>query len=109
MASSHGCGRYSDGAYRLIAFNALAFDGLVHWARRFPSASNEHYLFPWCEHRQTDATRPAKGWRTALRHALKRRASIAVFTTKALRALRSCLDQKQMVGPPGFEPGTNGL
>jgi integrase len=28
-------------------------------------------VFPWCEHRQLDPTRPTKGWRTAWRHALK--------------------------------------
>ena len=33
---------------------------------------NHHDLFPWCEHRQFDPTRPTKSWRTAWRHALKR-------------------------------------
>jgi integrase len=60
------------GTGRLITLNPLAFEALVRWARRFPSARNEHYVFPWCENRQTDATRPTKGWRTAWRHALKR-------------------------------------
>jgi integrase len=60
------------GTGRLITLNALAFEVLVRWARRFPSAGNEDYVFPWCENRQTDATRPTKGWRTAWRHALKR-------------------------------------
>ena len=32
----------------------------------------EHYVFPWCENKQIDPTRPANGWRTAWRHALKR-------------------------------------
>jgi len=31
----------------------------------------EDYVFPFCEHRQVDPTRPTKGWRTAWRHALK--------------------------------------
>jgi integrase len=29
-------------------------------------------VFPWCEFRQVDPTRPTKGWRTAWRNALKR-------------------------------------
>jgi hypothetical protein len=29
-------------------------------------------VFPWCENRQVDLTRPTKGWRTARRSALKR-------------------------------------
>jgi integrase len=60
------------GTGRLITLNSLAFDVLVRWARRFPTAGNEHYVFPWCENRQTDATRPTNGWRTAWRNALKR-------------------------------------
>ena len=60
------------GAGRLITLNPLAFEALVRWAGRFPSSSCDHYVFPWCEHRQIDPTRPTKGWRTAWRHALKR-------------------------------------
>lgn len=60
------------GAGRLIPLNASAFEALVRWASRFPSAELEQYVFPWCENRQIDATRPTKGWRTAWRHALKR-------------------------------------
>jgi integrase len=29
-------------------------------------------VFPWCENRQIDLSRPTKGWRTAWRSALKR-------------------------------------
>jgi integrase len=60
------------GAGRLITLNQPAFEALVRWASRFPSARADHYVFPWCEYRQTDATRATKGWRTAWRHALKR-------------------------------------
>jgi integrase len=60
------------GTGRLIPLNALAFDALVRWAGRFPATKAEHFVFPWCEHRQMDPTRPTKGWRTAWRHALRR-------------------------------------
>lgn len=60
------------GTGRLITINQPAFEGLVHWASRFSNARADHYVFPWCEYRQIDATRPTKGWRTAWRHALKR-------------------------------------
>jgi hypothetical protein len=45
---------------------------MVKWAGRFPNAADEHYVFPWCENRHVDVTRPTKGWRTAWRLALKR-------------------------------------
>jgi integrase len=60
------------GTGRLIPLNAVAFDALVRWAGRFPETKAEHFVFPWCEHRQIDPTRPTKGWRTAWRDALKR-------------------------------------
>jgi integrase len=60
------------GTGRLITLNQPAFEALVRWASRFPSTRADHYVFPWCEHRQTDATRPTKGWRTAWRNSLKR-------------------------------------
>jgi integrase len=60
------------GSGRLITLNQPAFEVLVRWASRFPDTKADHYVFPWCEYRQTDATRPTKGWRTAWRHALKR-------------------------------------
>lgn len=31
-----------------------------------------YYVFPWCENRRIDPSRPTKGWRTAWRNALKR-------------------------------------
>jgi integrase len=67
-----GRSKTESGTGRLITLNSFAFDALVRWARRFPSTGSEQYVFPWCEHRQTDASRPTKGWRTAWRHALKR-------------------------------------
>jgi integrase len=60
------------GTGRLIPLNTSAFDALVKWASRYPSAEPDHYVFPWCENRQVDPSRPTKGWRTAWRHALKR-------------------------------------
>lgn len=60
------------GEGRVIPLNAAAFDALARWASRFPSSEPDHYVFPWCENRQVDPTRPTNGWRTAWRHALKR-------------------------------------
>jgi integrase len=60
------------GIGRIIPLNTIAFEVLVRWAGRSPNAMSEHYVFPWCEHRQLDLTRPTKRWRTAWRHALKR-------------------------------------
>jgi len=57
---------------RLIPLNAAAFDALVRWAGRFPETKPEHFVFPWCENRRFDPSRPTKGWRTAWRHALGR-------------------------------------
>ena len=60
------------GTGRLIPLNTVAFEALALWAGRFTSARAEHYVFPWCESKQIDPTRPTKGWRTAWRNALKR-------------------------------------
>src|SRR5215470_16612436 len=60
------------GAGRLITLNLPAFQALLRWAGRFPSVKPGDYVFPWCENRQVDPTRPTKGWRTAWRNALKR-------------------------------------
>ena len=59
------------GTGRLIPLNPTALEALVRWASRRPSADPKHYVFPWCENRQVDPTRPTKGWRTAWRNALK--------------------------------------
>jgi integrase len=66
-----GQSKTAAGTGRLIPVNTTAFEALVKWAGRFPHAAPEHYVFPWCENRAIDPTRPAKGWRTAWRHALK--------------------------------------
>jgi integrase len=66
-----GQSKTAAGTGRLIPLNSAALDVLIKWAGRFPQATPEQYVFPWCEHRQIDPTRPAKGWRTAWRHALK--------------------------------------
>jgi len=59
------------GAGRLITLNPPALQALVRWAGRFPEAKPEQYVFPWCENRHIDLSRPTKGWRTAWRQALK--------------------------------------
>jgi len=59
------------GAGRLIPLNPTVFEALVRWAGRRPSADPRHFVFPWCENRKVDPTRPTKGWRTAWRNALK--------------------------------------
>jgi hypothetical protein len=59
------------GEGRPIPLNSTAFEVLVRWAGRYPDAGPNHYVFPWCENRQTDLSRPTRGWRTAWRHALK--------------------------------------
>jgi integrase len=59
------------GAGRLIPLNPTVFEALVRWAGLRPSADPSHFVFPWCENRKVDPTRPTKGWRTAWRNALK--------------------------------------
>lgn len=59
------------GEGRPIPLNSAAFEVLVRWAGRYPDAGPNHYVFPWCENRQIDLSRPTRGWRTAWRHALK--------------------------------------
>ena len=71
------------GTGRLITLNLPAFEELVRWASRFPNTRVEHYVFPCCEKRQTDATRPTRGWRTTWVIPSNARASIAGFTTSA--------------------------
>jgi integrase len=67
-----GHSKTAAGTGRLITLNLLAFEALVRWAGRFPSVKPGDYVFPWCENRQIDPSRPTKGWRTAWRSALKR-------------------------------------
>jgi integrase len=67
-----GKSKTAEGSGRVIPLNPAAFTALVRWAGRFPQAQPEHYVFPWCESRHLDPTRPTGGWRTAWRNALKR-------------------------------------
>jgi integrase len=66
-----GQSKTTAGTGRLIPLNTAALNALVKWAKGFPDAIPDHYVFPWCENRRVDPTRPAKGWCTAWRHALK--------------------------------------
>ena len=66
-----GNSKTAAGAGRLIPLNATAFDALAQWARQFPAAHPDHFVFAACESRSFDPTRPTKGWRTAWRHALQ--------------------------------------
>jgi integrase len=69
------------GSGRVIPLNSVAYAALVRWARRFPEAEPEHYVFPSCEDARIDtkhphvanidATQPIGSWRTAWRRALK--------------------------------------
>jgi integrase len=67
-----GYSKTDAGAGRLIPLNAIAYGALAKWAARFPESKPEHYVFPWCESKRIEVTRPTNGWRTAWRHALKR-------------------------------------
>ena len=66
-----GQSKTAAGTGRLIPLNSPAWDVLVKWTGRFPNAQPDHFVFPGCENREIDPTHPAKGWRTAWRHALK--------------------------------------
>jgi integrase len=58
------------GTGRAIPLNVTAWQVLVRWAGRYPGALPEHYVFPGCESKRIDPTRPG-GWRSAWRSALK--------------------------------------
>jgi integrase len=55
------------GTGRVIPLNASAVKALADWGNRFQNRKPEHYVFPWCEARHIDPTRPTKGWRSAWR------------------------------------------
>jgi integrase len=57
---------------RVIPLNSAAMKALADWGSGFPDRQPEHYVFPWCESKQTDPARPTKGWRTAWGNACKR-------------------------------------
>jgi integrase len=60
------------GTGRLIHLNASAVRALADWLGRFQGCQPSHYVFPRCENKQIDPTRPTAGWRTAWRNACKR-------------------------------------
>jgi integrase len=60
-------GKTSARTGRIIPLNPSARKALADWGNQFPSYKPEHYVFPWCEYRHVDPTKPTKGWRTATR------------------------------------------
>lgn len=50
------------GEGRPIPLNVSAFEALVRWAGRVPEAQPAHFVFPFCENRHVDPTRPTEGW-----------------------------------------------
>jgi integrase len=58
------------GTGRAIPLNVTAWQVLVRWAGRYPGALPEHCVFPACESKRIDPTRPG-GWRSAWRSALR--------------------------------------
>jgi integrase len=55
------------GTGREIHLNPAARKALADWGNRFPDRTQDHYVFPWCESRHIDPTKPTQGWRTAWR------------------------------------------
>jgi integrase len=64
-------GKTSARTGRIIPLNLSARKALADWGNQFPSYKLEHYVFPWCEYRHVDPTKPTKGWRTAWRTATR--------------------------------------
>jgi integrase len=67
-----GKSKTEGGKGRTIPLNADAMHALAQWAERFPQRKPDDYLFPRCESRRIDVSRPTKGWRTAWRNACVR-------------------------------------
>jgi integrase len=67
-----GKSKTEGGRGRTIPLNPDVMHALTKWAERFPEHQPEHYLFPRCESKRIDVTKPTKGWRTAWRNACKR-------------------------------------
>ena len=59
------------GSGRVIPLNQPAWAVLEHWRARFPNAQATDYIFPACENRRVDPTKPIKSFRTAWRNALR--------------------------------------
>jgi integrase len=60
--------------HRTIPLNGdamAALSKLLERARALGSSEPEHYVFPTCEHKTIDPTRPQKSWRTAWRKLVK--------------------------------------
>jgi integrase len=55
------------GTGRVNPMNGAAVRALADWGSKFPNRKPEHFVFPWCESRHIDPTRPTNGWRTAWR------------------------------------------
>ena len=59
------------GTGRPIPLNLAAKSALTDWGNRFPGYKPEHYVFPQCEAKIIDPSKPTKGWRTAWRTATR--------------------------------------
>lgn len=55
------------GTGRVIPLNPAGRKDLADWGNSFITRKPEHYIFPWCESRHVNLTKPTKGWRTAWR------------------------------------------
>ena len=66
-----GKSKTAAGSGRVIPLNQPAWAVLEHWQSRFPKAQPSDYVFPACENRHADPTRPIKSFRTAWRNSLK--------------------------------------
>jgi integrase len=66
-----GKGKTSARTGRVIPLDPAARKALADWGNQFPGPKPEHYVFPWCESRNIDPTKPTKGWRTAWRTATR--------------------------------------
>jgi len=59
------------GTGRVIPLNPPARKALVDWGNKLKDRKPEHYVFPWCESRHVEPSKPTKGWRTAWRTATR--------------------------------------
>jgi integrase len=66
-----GTSKTEAGTGRVIPLNPAATRALADWGKRFPSHEPEHYVFPWCEGKHIELSKPTKGWRTAWRTATR--------------------------------------
>ena len=66
-----GSSKTEAGTGRVIPLNPAATKALADWGKRFPDHRPEHYIFPRCESKNIDLTKPTQGWRTAWRSATR--------------------------------------